>query len=112
MFNTKIVLVISSLDLSDGNKYVLSKDKDVLDLPNFNLDSDIDFEINNILYKHTNFNNSWANIKIKKAFVEDKTLIIYYLTKIPFNSIIDGHWVKDSVACLIDKNIQECLLYV
>lgn len=112
MFNINAVLLICSVDFADGTKYILSTDTDKLVLPESNIESNLEDEVNLIFEKRTNFNAAWANIRLMKAQIVDNKLNMYYLTKIPFESIINGVWVKCLTASIINPQIQDCLTHV
>ena len=105
-------MVISSINLEDGNKYVLSANQNELILPSVFIQQNLQNELDKLFETYTNFNAGWTNIKLIKAEIIDNKLNMYYLTKIPFESIINGFWIKGITASIIDHNVHDCIIYV
>jgi hypothetical protein len=112
MFNINGILIIASINFDDGNKYVFSLNQDKLVLPEINIQKNLDTELDALFEKQTNFGAGWTTIKLIKAEIIDNQLDVYYLAKIPFESIINGFWIKGITASIINSHIKDCLIHV
>jgi hypothetical protein len=112
MYNCFIKLVIASIDMTNGEVYILSTKENKFELPTCSLDSNIEDLKRKLFEKNVNLGSNWASIRLIKPFIDMENLYLYYLTKIPHDTLINGFWLKSTICLSIDNNIKECIRYV
>jgi hypothetical protein len=112
MYNVDIILVICSVDFTTGSRFILSKNKDKLELPTTPITDNIQEELQKMIYESTSFNSLSNKIDIKHVAIDGDTVKLYYLAKIPYASIINGFWIKDIVVVSLNPDIENLIKYV
>ena|SRR5690554_349949 len=97
-----VKLVIVCVDWSTGDKYVVSRYKNVFHCPTkqldiINCDNNL-VELAKDLYTETvQLDRNWCNIRVNKAIVKNKEgiLNVIYECSVPFNTKLnDSHWIS------------------
>lgn len=114
MFDIEIKLIIASINYEDGKKYILSSVVNKFELPTHivNENTDIEEELASLFNKYTGFDIGWSECRLITVELDQKILKLYYLSKIIYDTPINGNWISFLTAAAIDPVLQRCVLYV
>jgi hypothetical protein len=110
-YGVKIVLATLSTNLTTGELYILSVDKDECVLPFSYLDNNfnIQFILNNLIKKYINLDVSWISTQLVSCIESSpEEIIIVYKSIIPYDTnLTNAYWTP-----IFKVNNNPLILYI